>query len=69
MEPETSNIEPSYYRITDTMQVIDFIENAELGYSLGNVVKYISRYRQKGGVEDLKKARWYLDRKIQQMGG
>lgn len=29
-----------------------------------NIIKYISRYPQKGGLEDLKKAKWYLDRLI-----
>ena len=34
------------------------------GYLKGNTVKYIWRYRQKGGKESLRKARWYLDRLI-----
>ena len=33
-------------------------------YCAGNVLKYVFRYRYKGGGEDLKKARWYLDRLI-----
>ena len=37
----------------------------ELPYHIGNVVKYIARYRYKyNSIEDLKKARWYLDRYI-----
>ena len=45
---------------------IDFIESKRLGYHLGNVVKYISRAGIKSHcpIEDLKKARWYLDRYI-----
>ena len=35
------------------------------GYLRGNVVKYVWRYRQKGGKESLRKARWYLDRLIE----
>lgn len=35
------------------------------GYLAGNVVKYIARYRDKNGVEDLKKARHYLDKLIE----
>lgn len=35
------------------------------GFLLGNVVKYAARYRAKGGAEDLRKARHYLDRLIQ----
>jgi hypothetical protein len=34
------------------------------GYLRGNVFKYQWRFREKGGVEDLCKARWYLDRLI-----
>lgn len=34
------------------------------GYMLGNVLKYIWRHRDKGGIESLRKARWYLDRVI-----
>ena len=34
------------------------------GYLKGCMMKYIWRYRNKGGLEDLKKARWYLDRLI-----
>ena len=35
-----------------------------LGFAAGNVVKYVIRYEEKGGVVDLEKARWYLDRLI-----
>lgn len=35
------------------------------GFLLGNVIKYAARHRAKGGVEDLRKARHYLDRLIQ----
>lgn len=37
------------------------------GYCTGNVLKYVMRYRHKNGVEDLKKARWYLDRLIDEL--
>ena len=43
------------------IQPIDFITQNNLGFCEGNVVKYVSRWRSKGGVEDLKKARHYLD--------
>ena len=35
------------------------------GYLRGNVMKYIWRFRQKGGRKDLEKAEWYLDKLIQ----
>lgn len=34
-----------------------------------NVIKYLWRWKQKNGIEDLKKARWYLDRLIKQQEG
>lgn len=57
---------PSHY--TDgSIEVIDYIEDKNLGFHLGNAVKYISRAGKKNPdkhVEDLEKARWYLDREI-----
>lgn len=50
------------------IDTIDFIESKGLGYHLGNVVKYISRAGKKGtnaGLEDLRKAQWYLTRAIE----
>lgn len=50
------------------VETIDFIEAKGLGYHLGNVVKYISRAGKKGtnnGLEDLRKAQWYLARAIE----
>ena len=55
---------PAHYRAGDTYETIRVIEAWNLGFNLGNAVKYISRWQRKGGVEDLKKARWYLDREI-----
>jgi predicted 2-oxoglutarate/Fe(II)-dependent dioxygenase YbiX len=47
------------------IEVIDAIEAWQLGFHLGNVVKYIARAEHKGTpIQDLKKARWYLDREI-----
>ena len=37
------------------------------GYIKGQVIKYITRERHKNGLEDLKKARWYLDRLIKKV--
>ena len=54
---------PAHY--IGNIEVIDYIRDkltAEQleGYYLGNVIKYISRYQKKNGVEDLKKAQVYL---------
>lgn len=63
---------PSHY--TDSkIEVIDYIEDKKLGFCLGNVIKYVSRAGKKMDsdksakdkeIEDLKKAKWYLDRRI-----
>ena len=47
------------------IQPWDYIASNELGYLEGNVVKYVSRWRNKGGVEDLKKAQHYLAKLIE----
>ena len=55
---------PAHYKVGG-VETIDFIEAKGLNYNLGNVVKYITRSDHKGNrEEDLKKARWYLDREI-----
>ena len=57
---------PQHYRAGDIYETIRVIEAWNLNFRLGNCVKYISRADNKGTpVEDLKKARWYLDREIQ----
>ena len=60
---------PSHYTRCN-IEVIDFIEDQQLPYHLGNVIKYIARAGYKGDkLEDLKKARWYLDRYINEVMG
>ena len=61
---------PRHYKAKNGMEVIDVIEaftaNLE-GYEAthtGNVIKYICRWKEKNGLEDLKKAQWYLNRLI-----
>ena len=67
---ETVN-HPKHY--TDgKIEVIDFIEDKNLNFHRGNAVKYISRAGKKDPtkeIEDLKKARWYIDREIKRLGG
>ena len=69
---------PSHYT-SGKIEVIDFITDQKLDFCLGNVVKYISRAGKKEGdenknqtiedktIEDLKKARFYLDYKIKML--
>jgi hypothetical protein len=53
------------------IECIDAIKAATgsgfIKYCTGNVIKYLWRYDNKGGLEDLKKAAWYLDRAIKEM--
>lgn len=51
-------------------EAIKVIEAWDLGFHLGNVVKYISRAGKKGNtLEDLEKASWYLNREIEKKRG
>lgn len=64
MPPETVN-HPSHYGGDTVYEAIKVIEAWKLGFCLGNAVKYICRAGKKGAmVEDLLKARWYLDQEI-----
>lgn len=54
---------PSHYQHQSGIEVIQITET--MGFCLGNVVKYVLRCERKGNkLQDLKKARWYLDREI-----
>jgi hypothetical protein len=56
---------PSHYTFGQ-IEVIAAIDDWQLGFCLGNVVKYVARAEHKtNALEDLKKARWYLDHEIQ----
>lgn len=58
---------PRHYTFS-VIEPIDAIEAWGLGFHTGNATKYIARHRHKGrALEDLKKARWYLDREIQRL--
>ena len=62
---------PSHY--TDRkIEVISYIEDKNLNYHRGNAVKYISRAGKKNAdkeIEDLEKARWYINREIERITG
>jgi hypothetical protein len=55
-----------YARLGDAVQPLEVIEAWNLPFHLGNVVKYVARWEAKGGLRDLKVARFYLDRFIAQ---
>lgn len=64
---------PDHYTQGD-IECIDAIKAATVGKSgieaacVANVIKYLWRYEQKNGVEDCRKAKWYLDRLIKELG-
>lgn len=62
---------PKHYQMAGGLEVIDFIIGATAGldgkdgYFVGNILKYVCRYSKKNGLEDLKKAQWYLNKLIE----
>ena len=58
---ETVN-HPDHYN--KGIETIDYIQSWDMGFTDGNIIKYVTRYRFKGGLEDLKKAQFYLERLI-----
>jgi uncharacterized protein DUF3310 len=59
---------PPHYK-SGGLEAIDVIEAFGLGFCLGNAIKYVLRAGRKGDAgEDLKKARWYINREIARHG-
>lgn len=61
---------PSHYQSKSGLEVIDVIEAFTDGLEgieacdTGNIIKYMCRWKQKNGIQDLKKARWYIEHLI-----
>ena len=61
---------PSHYQSKAGLEVIDVIKafteelSGEEAFCTGNAIKYMCRWKSKNGVEDLEKAKWYIDRLI-----
>ena len=61
---------PEHYQTKNGLETIDAIEafTEDLtgieAVCTGNIIKYVSRWKKKNGIEDLKKAEWYLQRLI-----
>ena len=64
VEANAIQVGGSHYK-SKAIQPWDYIAANGLGYFEGNVVKYVSRWRDKAGVADLEKARHYLDKLIE----
>ena len=63
MEANETQIAGQHYRAS--IQTWDYILAHDLGFLEGNVIKYVTRYRKKDGIQDLLKARHYLDKLIE----
>jgi hypothetical protein len=63
----TDNVNhPKHYNSHPSgVECITVVEH--MNFNLGNAVKYLWRTDHKNGLEDLKKARWYIDREIQRL--
>lgn len=65
-----AELQPDYYKGKDGRDLFDRFESGLLtpdevvGFYKGNVIKYLTRHKEKNGLEDLKKARVYLTRLI-----
>jgi hypothetical protein len=64
MSANNIQIQGDHYK-RHTYETWDVIHDWGLGYFDGNAVKYLSRWRAKGGVNDLLKARHYIDKLIE----
>jgi len=70
MDTSSDKINPPHYKSEGGLESIDVIEKFNLGFNLGNAVKYILRAGKKEGepeLDDLMKARWYIERRLMQL--
>lgn len=63
MSANDKQINGDHYR--GAIQTWDYIVANDLGFLEGNIVKYVTRFRKKNGIQDLEKARHYLDKLIE----
>ena len=65
-EKKNENVNhPKHYTVKG-IEPIEYIESHDFNFNLGNVIKYVSRADYKGSeIEDLKKAKWYLEKEIE----
>ncbi len=64
MNPLETQVGGDHYK-KKAIQPVEYIHANGLGFCEGNVIKYVTRWRDKNGVKDLEKARHYLDILIQ----
>ena len=59
---------PKRYNKVGKLECWDVIIDQEMNFLEGNIIKYVWRYKEKNGVEDLKKAKVYLEKLISELG-
>jgi hypothetical protein len=64
MKPNEEQVGGRHY-LEKKIQPWDYIIANRLGYLEGNIIKYVTRYKEKGGLEDLVKASHYLEKLIE----
>ena len=72
-EPNVDMVNHPAHYTQGGIECIDCIKSATVGkagieaFCVGNAIKYLFRYEEKNGIEDVKKARWYIDRLIKEL--
>ena len=72
-EPNVDMVNHPVHYTQGGIECIDCIKSATVGkvgieaFCVGNAIKYLFRYEEKNGIEDVKKARWYIDRLIREL--
>ena len=72
-EPNIDMVNHPVHYTQGGIECIDCIKSATVGkvgieaFCVGNAIKYLFRYEEKNGIEDVKKARWYIDRLIREL--
>jgi hypothetical protein len=61
-------VHPKHYQGDLVMRIIEHFK-LDTSFCLGNVIKYLLRHQEKAGLQDLKKAKWYLEREIERLEG
>ena len=65
---EADPTHPAHYAKC-AIEPIEYIIKNNLGFCEGNIIKYVTRYKSKHGLEDLQKAKYYLERLISEVEG
>jgi len=64
MKENEKQVGGTHYK-KQAIQTWDFVYQNDIGYLEGNAIKYIARWRDKGGIQDLQKAKHYIDKIIE----